>query len=111
MILVVLAPVGEDRRAALLEGLNGPRLKDVRVAVADFDAMTALMKTRRGKNWPLPRHPRSGVYDLGTNTSPSSDWLTADRFVFLGARVYDYPRTAAGDYAAEEPVFTAGGRA
>ena len=33
-------------------------------------------------------------------------WLMAERFVFLGARTYEYPRTSAGDYAPEEPVFT-----
>ncbi|MBW8858213.1 MAG: NAD-glutamate dehydrogenase, partial [Caulobacter sp.] len=33
------------------------------------------------------------------------DWLEGDRFVFLGARVYDYPRTAEGGYAAEEPLY------
>ena len=40
MILVLLAPVGEDRRAALIEGLNAT-LEDVRMAVTDFAAMTS----------------------------------------------------------------------
>ena len=101
MILVVLAPVGEDRRAALIEGLKAT-LEDVSIAVTDFAAMTALMKT--------------AAAELAASTAPDQtyerdeyvaflDWLTADRFVFLGARTYDYPRTAAGDYVAEEPVF------
>jgi glutamate dehydrogenase len=33
------------------------------------------------------------------------DWLAADRFVFLGARTYEYPRDAKGGYAAQEPLF------
>ncbi|HEY7853360.1 MAG TPA: NAD-glutamate dehydrogenase, partial [Caulobacteraceae bacterium] len=32
-------------------------------------------------------------------------WMDAGHFVFLGARVYDYPRLADGAYAAEEPTF------
>ncbi|HEY2482508.1 MAG TPA: NAD-glutamate dehydrogenase [Caulobacteraceae bacterium] len=32
-------------------------------------------------------------------------WMNAGHFVFLGARVYDYPRTDAGAYAAEEPTY------
>jgi glutamate dehydrogenase len=103
MIVVVLAPVGEDRRPALIEGLQAT-LDDVRVAVTDFAAMTALMK--------------SAAEDLAASSAPEQaygldeylafiDWVTADRFVFLGARVYEYPRTADGGYAAEEPVFKA----
>jgi glutamate dehydrogenase len=34
-------------------------------------------------------------------------WLHADHFVFLGARVYEYPRLKSGDYAAEEPIYQA----
>ncbi|MDB5477443.1 MAG: NAD-specific glutamate dehydrogenase protein, partial [Phenylobacterium sp.] len=34
-------------------------------------------------------------------------WLEAEQFVFLGARVYEYPRLANGDYAPEEPVYQA----
>jgi glutamate dehydrogenase len=101
MILVVLAPVGEDRHAALIAGLKAT-LEDVRLAVSDFAAMTALMKT--------------AAAELAASAAPDQtygreeyvaflDWLTADRFVFLGARTYDYPRTTVGDYAAEEPVF------
>ena len=33
-------------------------------------------------------------------------WMDAGHFVFLGARSYDYPRTADGGYAADEPVYT-----
>ncbi|KAK0357795.1 hypothetical protein LTR94_037965, partial [Friedmanniomyces endolithicus] len=31
-------------------------------------------------------------------------WLKSDHFVFLGARDYDYPRAADGDYEAEAPL-------
>ena len=41
LILVVLGPVGEDRRAALLEEI-GRTLRDVHAAVADFPALRAM---------------------------------------------------------------------
>jgi glutamate dehydrogenase len=34
-------------------------------------------------------------------------WLEAEQFVFLGARVYEYPRLKNGDYAPEEPLYQA----
>jgi glutamate dehydrogenase len=103
MILVVLGDVGEDRRASLLEGVERT-LADVHMAVGDFDAMTALMETM--------------VSELVASDAPFQPynveeyvaflrWLASGRFVFLGARSYDYPLTPAGDYAAEEPRFGA----
>ena len=32
-------------------------------------------------------------------------WVQDDHFTFLGARTYDYPRTADGGYAADEPLY------
>ena len=101
MIAVVLAPVGEDRRAALIDGLTAT-LEDVRVAVTDFAAMTTLMQ-KAGQELAASSAP-AHAYGLDEYLA-FIDWLTADRFVLLGARVYEYPRTADGGYAAEEPVF------
>jgi len=100
MIMVMLADVGEDRRAALLENLAST-LADVHAAVGDFDAMTATMREtvaelRLTPNLPGP-YPVEEYVDFLT-------WLT-DHFVFVGARRYDYPRTRDGAYAAEEPRF------
>jgi glutamate dehydrogenase len=100
MIMVMLADVGEDRRAALLENLANT-LTDVHAAVSDFDAMTALMRDtvdelRRTPNLP-GSYPVEEYVDFLT-------WLM-DHFVFVGARRYDYPRTPDGAYAAEEPRF------
>ena len=103
LILVVLGPVGEDRRADLLEEI-GRTLSDVHDAVADFPALRAMADR--------------AAQDLATSAAPFGaygaqeyvdflHWLSAERFVFLGARVYEYPRTADGGYAAEEPVYTA----
>jgi glutamate dehydrogenase len=52
----------------------------------------------RASKAPIP--PRASAEDLAF-----LDWLEGDRFVFLGARVYEYPRTADGGYAAEEPLY------
>ena len=101
LILVLLAPVGEDRRAAVLEGVAGA-LADVHAAVQDFPAMTALMRRsiEALAAAPAPPQPYGLEEELAFLT-----WLTADRFVFLGARVYDYPRDAEGGYLRDEPSF------
>lgn len=101
MIQVYLAPVGEDREAALVEAVRDA-LADVQLAVDDFAAMKALIRRSiaelRASKAPIPEGEREeGLAFL--------DWLEGDRFVFLGARVYEYPRTAEGGYAAEEPLY------
>ena len=101
MIQIWLAPVGEDRETALVTGVR-EALSDVALAVQDFEPMRALM--------------RRTISELQAATTPVSteekaedldflDWLESDHFVFLGARVYEYPRTADGGYAAEEPLY------
>ncbi len=101
MVQVHLDPVGEDRAEALIEAVKAV-LEDVRLSVGDFDAMQALM--------------RRTIEELGAARAPVApdelaediaflEWLEGDEFVFLGARVYEYPRTADGGYAAEEPLY------
>ena len=102
MILVILSHVGEDRKEAVIEGLNAA-LADVRIAVDDFAAMTALMRQAAGELAGVPGRTGAELDEYRALL----DWLTANRFVFLGARLYDYPRTSEGDYAAEEPKFRA----
>jgi len=101
MIQVWLAPVGEDREAALIQGVR-EALSDVGLAVQDFDAMRALMRRTidelKGADTPVSAEEKAE--DLAF-----LDWLEGDHFVFLGARVYEYPRTADGGYAAEEPLY------
>ncbi|MFA7264645.1 MAG: NAD-glutamate dehydrogenase [Caulobacter sp.] len=101
VIQIHLDPVGEDRAEALVEGVTAA-LTDVQMAVADFAAMQALMRDTIGElsGAPAPVSAEARAEDLAF-----LDWLERDSFVFLGARVYDYPRTDAGDYAAEEPVY------
>lgn len=101
MIQVYLAPVGEDREAALVDAVRDA-LADVQLAVDDFDAMKALIRRTidelRASKAPIDQNQREESLDF-------LDWLEGDRFVFLGARVYEYPRTPDGGYAAEEPLY------
>jgi glutamate dehydrogenase len=101
VILVMLEPVGEDRQAALIEGVKAS-LADAALAVADFPAMLALM-AKAAAELEISSAP-DGAYGKGEYTA-FLKWLSGDRFVFLGARTYAYPRLANGDYAAEEPKF------
>jgi len=100
MIMVMLADVGEDRRAALLETL-GQTLADVHAAVGDFDAMTTMVRETMEELRRTPNPP--GAYPVEEYIEFLT-WLE-DHFVFVGARRYDYPRTPDGAYAAEEPRF------
>ena len=99
MIQVILERVGADREKALLNGV-AETLDDVRAAVADFPKMLELMGAT--------------IADLKVKARPGPaldediaflSWLQDQHFVFLGARVYHYPRLANGDYAPEEPQF------
>jgi len=102
LIQVQLDPVGEDREAGLIEAVMAT-LADVRSAVGDFKPMKAVI--------------RRAIEELEGATLGAADadehaeqlaflqWLENDHFVFLGARTYEYPRTADGGYAAEEPLF------
>ena len=101
VILVLLDPVGEDRRDALIEGVEAT-LSDAAAAVGDFTRMTALMAQAIAELGAC-KHAE-GPYGLREYLD-FLQWVTADRFVFLGARTYDYPRLPHGDYAAEEPKF------
>ena len=101
LMVVVLGAVGEDRRDAVLAGVEDT-LADVRAAVTDFPKMQALMKAaiQELSTAPTRLDPEALAEHL-----EFLRWLTTDRFVFLGARVYRYPRTRDGDYKREQPTF------
>ncbi|HEY0053344.1 MAG TPA: NAD-glutamate dehydrogenase, partial [Caulobacteraceae bacterium] len=100
MILVVVDRLSEDRRAQLLPALEAT-LDDVRLTVRDHGAMLDMMRRSISAL-------EGGVKGVDAEALRENleflRWLKSDRFVFLGARDYDYPRAADGGYAAEAPL-------
>jgi len=96
MIQVVLDPIGADREQALVRGVT-ETLKDVCAAVDDFPQMLSLMASTLAE---LKLTEKARPEEIAFLS-----WLEAEQFVFLGARVYEYPRLKNGDYAAEEPLY------
>ncbi len=105
MIMVLIEPVGPERGEALVQGVMAA-LADVRAAVTDFEAMRALMRRTIEE---LDRTAPDAVRGEIPEDLDFLRWMTGDHFVFLGARIYEYPRTPEGDYAQEEPHFNAAG--
>ena len=101
MILVLIEAVGHDRGEALVQGVMAS-LHDVVLATQDFGAMRELMTSTMAE---LEQTAPAAVRAEIDEDLAFLRWLSDDRFVFLGARTYEYPRTADGDYAREEPRF------
>jgi len=99
-IVVVIDPLPPERRQTLVAELSAA-MADVRAAVEDHAAMSALMERSVAH---LEACPGTVDPELAAETIAFLRWLNADHFVFLGARDYQYPRTADGGYAAEEPL-------
>jgi glutamate dehydrogenase len=98
MIEVLLEPIGRDREQALVAGVKAT-LSDARAAVEDFPAMLGLMSKTVAELAASGKARQEEVDFL--------NWLHAEHFVFLGARVYEYPKLASGEYAPEEPLYQA----
>ena len=98
LIQVFLEDIGPDQEAALLEGVKAT-LADVRAAVEDFPSMLELMAKSMAELELSGRAKPEEIHFL--------QWLQESHFVFLGARVYEYPRLKSGEYAPEEPVYQA----
>jgi glutamate dehydrogenase len=99
MIQVMLEPIGADREAALKAGVEAT-LADVHAAVDDFKAMLALLDRTLDELRARPGKATPEEFEFLA-------WLQAEQFVFLGARAYEFPKLANGDYAAEEPLYQA----
>jgi glutamate dehydrogenase len=100
LIQVWLTPVAEERRAGLIRQVL-ESLADVHLAVADYPGMLGLLARVTGELVRAgPGDPEALAEDV-----EFLRWMDAGHFVFLGARIYVYPRTSDGGYAAEEPDF------
>jgi len=104
MIIVVVDPLSQERRDQLGEALSAA-LSDVHAAVNDHAAMAALMERSIGH---LKSNPVGCSPEAAAETVAFLQWLSDNHFVFLGARDYDYPRTADGGYEAEAPLTQSG---
>jgi glutamate dehydrogenase len=101
VIVVLTDPLDEDQRGRVLEAM-AEVLADVYAAVEDFPAMLGLLGRTLAeleRNAPETAHKAEALALLR--------WLEDQRFVFLGTRVYDYPRTRSGRWAHDEPLFEA----
>jgi glutamate dehydrogenase len=99
VIAVLLDPLDENQRGRVLDELKAV-LADVYAAVEDFPAMLGLMGRTLAE---LERTAPDGPHKA--EALALLRWLEAQHFVFLGARVYDYPRTKSGRWAHEQPAF------
>ena len=99
MIQVWLEPLPAARRSEIVDNIQAA-LADSAIAVADFSAMRTLMTRSIG--------------ELAAAAAMKSEWreeieflrwVEDGHFVFLGARIYEYPRGLDGQYAAEEPLY------
>ncbi len=99
MIQVWLEPMTEARRAAVVENVL-TTLSDVATAVGDFTPMLALMGRSIAELEAAA--PADGAWREDIDFL---HWLADNHFVFLGARIYVYPITPDGEYAAEEPIY------
>ena len=99
-VQVWLAPVAEERRADLIAQVLDAAA-DVHIAVADYPGMLALLARATGE---LIRAAPGDAQALQEDIE-FLRWMDAGHFVFIGARIYHYPRAADGAYAAEEPNF------
>lgn len=104
VIIVVMDPLPQERRDSLGEGLAAT-LSDVASATADHGAMRELMARSVAH---LEAHPPGINPEVVVETVAFLNWLNDDHFVFLGARDYDYPRSADGGYEAEAPLSQSG---
>jgi glutamate dehydrogenase len=104
VIIVVMDPLPQERRDSLGEGLAAT-LSDVAAATTDHGAMRDLMARSVAH---LEAHPPGINPEVVAETVAFLNWLNDDHFVFLGARDYDYPRSADGGYEAEAPLSQSG---
>ena len=99
-ILVVLNAAPAERRAEVVEGVR-KALEDVHLAVADFQPMERLL-ARSIADLEKGVPGRSGAQTA--EDIAFLRWIADEHFVFLGARIYEFPRDAAGEYLPEEPL-------
>ena len=100
MIQIHLEPRTPEKAAALVRGVEAT-LADVRLAVADFRALKARMKSAADE---LAAAPGFRDEEERDEAVAFLRWLEDNHFTFLGARDYQYPRDKSGAFARDEPI-------
>ncbi|MBI3438856.1 MAG: NAD-glutamate dehydrogenase [Proteobacteria bacterium] len=99
LIQIHFQRLSAQRAKTLVDNVRSS-LKDVRAAVADFQAMRqrmlAVAEELQAAKANASREDVAEAVEL-------LRWLAADKFTFLGARDYAYHRDASGAYTSEEP--------
>ncbi|UDF03582.1 NAD-glutamate dehydrogenase [Asticcacaulis sp. AND118] len=104
LVLVFVTRQPAEKHAAILSGIEAT-LTDLRAAVHDFPRMQALLAEEMTAVEALSLHPVLKVDQVLLQEELAFlRWVSENHFVFLGARTYVYPRSAEGDYVAEEPL-------
>ena len=99
LIQIHMPPVPPSKRDAILMGVR-ETLLDVRLSVADFQAMRSRMNHAIKEL--AVAHTKASSDEIGESIS-FLKWLAQDHFIFFGVRSYDYPRDASGMLASDEP--------
>ncbi|MBI1251178.1 MAG: NAD-glutamate dehydrogenase [Alphaproteobacteria bacterium] len=100
MIQVHLPPSSPQKTQALHAGVR-QTLADVRIAVSSYAAMKRRMMDCADE---LARAVTTLPRETVSEAVALLRWLAGDRFTFLGARDYAYPRDASGKFLADEPI-------
>ena len=91
-------PPPEELASTILKVLG-----DVRAAVSDFEAMTARLHRAIAD---FERNPPPDAPETNAEAIAFLRWLSADNFIFLGVREYDY--TGSGDTSELVPIAESG---
>ncbi len=98
MIQIFLDPMTAEAADKVMAAVRAT-LTDVHAAVGDYRAMLGAMDKATEALAEAAGHVDA---DTLHEYETFLRWLRDDHFILLGARSYDYPRTADGGYAAEE---------
>ena len=104
MMLVFIERQNTDKHTQVLDGID-QSLNDLKLAVRDFPRMQRLLAEEIADLEKL-RGNKAAKIDpaLLDEDIAFLKWIDENRFVFIGARGYNYPRLPDGSYAQEAPL-------
>jgi glutamate dehydrogenase len=100
LIQVHVSPLAAGAEERLREGIAAT-LADVRAAVTDFRLLRRRMQDCADE---LESNRTARTLSAHGEALAFLRWLNEDKFIFLGARDYQFPRDARGDFVRDEPI-------